>query len=313
MFDRVRKHLTPATFIALLALVFAITGGAFAATGGVGLRPSHASVSGAKATVAVSRGAAVAARAKAGPRGRTGARGAAGPAGKAGATGPAGAVGATGPAGATGAAGANGASGAGVTSAEFKGHRGNCKEGGTEVVSASGTTYACNGLEGEEGTPGKNGEAGAIHPGETLPKGASETGAWSVSFPPISQEEGEKEVHGLGSVSFPVQLGATPKKATYVNLEKQENKEVPAECKAEVGGVLTEGSAAEPLAAEGYLCVFEGHSTEISKSERSAVGILSPAGVVAAAGKTGAVVSIGYIGPGGVEMNVYGGWAVTAE
>jgi hypothetical protein len=34
MFHRARKHLTSSTFIALLALVFAVTGVSFAATGG---------------------------------------------------------------------------------------------------------------------------------------------------------------------------------------------------------------------------------------------------------------------------------------
>ena len=36
MLQRVRKHMNPATAIALLALVFALTGGAFAATGAGG-------------------------------------------------------------------------------------------------------------------------------------------------------------------------------------------------------------------------------------------------------------------------------------
>ena len=34
MLSKIRKHLTPSTGIALIALVFALTGGAFAATGG---------------------------------------------------------------------------------------------------------------------------------------------------------------------------------------------------------------------------------------------------------------------------------------
>ena len=44
MFHRVRRHLTPATFIALLALVFAVTGGAFAASSHGGGAPTGTGV-----------------------------------------------------------------------------------------------------------------------------------------------------------------------------------------------------------------------------------------------------------------------------
>ena len=42
MFQALRKHLNPATVMAFAALVFALTGGAFAATGGSS--PSHATL-----------------------------------------------------------------------------------------------------------------------------------------------------------------------------------------------------------------------------------------------------------------------------
>jgi hypothetical protein len=151
MFQRVRKHLTPATFIALLALVFAVTGGAFAATGNGG-------GAGAKASAAVTPTATAAkAKKKAAPTGKVG------PKGPAGAKGATGATGATGPAGATGPGGAQGAQGpAGANGTNGE----NGKEG----------TAGKNGKEGKEGKEGALGTAGT-----TLPAGASETGTWSYS------------------------------------------------------------------------------------------------------------------------------------
>jgi hypothetical protein len=80
-----------------------------------------------------------------GPLGPTGAQGALGPTGPGGATGPQGPVGAAGPAGATGAAGQS------VTSTPLLPGDAVCTYGGSEFVSASGTTYACNGVTGPTG------------------------------------------------------------------------------------------------------------------------------------------------------------------
>ena len=144
MSKRLTKHITPSMFIALIALVLAATGGAFAASSGSG----GAGSSLAKASASVTP-AATAAKAKpkgkAGPRGPAGKNGAPGATGAAGATGPAGAVGATGPAGA-GTAGATGAQG-------------------------------IQGVKGEEGKTGPEGKSGFT---ETLPKEKTETGSWAV-------------------------------------------------------------------------------------------------------------------------------------
>jgi hypothetical protein len=72
MFSALRKHLTPGTFIALIALIFAMTGGAFAAS-------SSGGGSGAKATASVTRGTSVAAAAKSKAKPKAGPRGPAGP------------------------------------------------------------------------------------------------------------------------------------------------------------------------------------------------------------------------------------------
>jgi Collagen triple helix repeat (20 copies) len=136
-----RIRITPSMVIAILALVFAATGGAFAATGG-GSAP-HTTAAAAKSK----------AKTKAGPRGP------AGPAGKNGATGPAGAQGPTGAAGTAGAKGETGASG----TAGAQGEKG--------PAGPAGTT-------GAPGAIGPKGEPWT--PNSTLPTNATETGAWAV-------------------------------------------------------------------------------------------------------------------------------------
>ena len=81
MFRALRNHLTPSTAIAFVALVFAITGGAFAATGSV----NNSGGGGSHGTLTAS-----VAKKKAKPKPKGGARGPAGPKGAPGATGPAG-------------------------------------------------------------------------------------------------------------------------------------------------------------------------------------------------------------------------------
>ena len=82
MFSALRKQITPTTVVAFMALVFAITGGAFAASSGGGDKGSNAT-----ASVVPLAGAA---KSKAKPKAKAGPRGPAGPAGKNGANGAAG-------------------------------------------------------------------------------------------------------------------------------------------------------------------------------------------------------------------------------
>ena len=167
MFQKVRKQITPATVMAFVALVFAITGGAFAATGSSG--SGNGGSPAAKATASVTSVHAVTAKAKkkaastrgpAGPKGATGATGATGPAGATGATGPGG------PAGGPGPTGNNGE----------KGEKGE---------------------KGEQGTPGKNGTNGQTGFTETLPPGKTETGVWGF----YGEDPGVRI-----PISFPIQL-----------------------------------------------------------------------------------------------------------
>ena len=142
--------------ISVIALVFAMFGGAYAATNS----------GGGKATAS--------AKGKPGPRGKTGKTGPAGPAGPQGPAGPAGAKGDT------GNAGTPGVNGVSVISDEFKDEEGPCENGGSKFTSTSPQpSYACNGSPWSVGG--------------VLPEGATETGSWSVrsttgtaTFAPIS-------------------------------------------------------------------------------------------------------------------------------
>jgi len=175
----VRSRLTYANVVATLAMVFAMSGGAYAAskiliTSTKQIKPSVL-------------------KQLQGKTGKTG------PAGAPGAVGPAGPAGPAGPKGADGANGANGepgTNGTSVTSSVEKAGA-NCKAGGSKFVAANGTTYACNGENGSPWTAGG-----------TLPPGATETGIWSLtggaaeevyvpmSFTiPLAQPLGSSRVH----------------------------------------------------------------------------------------------------------------------
>jgi hypothetical protein len=152
----IRRHLNYANVVATLALVFAMSGGALAA--------SHYLVTSAKQikpSVLKSL------------KGAHGANGASGANGANGAPGEKGAAGSVGPEGKEGKAGANGTNGQSVSSAEIKASPKNadCKEGGSEFTSASGKAYACNG------------EKGVLHAGETRAPEATETGEWGYKGP----------------------------------------------------------------------------------------------------------------------------------
>jgi Collagen triple helix repeat (20 copies) len=158
MYQKMRKHLTPSTLIALIALVFALTGGAFAAGANSGGSDSRAPASAGGKTIGgtpISTAAKAKPKAKAGPRGPAGPRGAAGPAGPAGAVGPAGATGSGGPQGPAGTNGTNGT----------------------------------NGEPGKEGPEGKEGKEGKTGYAETLPPGKSEYGTWGWFYSPNAGEE----------------------------------------------------------------------------------------------------------------------------
>jgi hypothetical protein len=262
MFSTLRNRFGIPGVISVIALVFAMFGGAYAASNSSG---------GGKATVS--------AKAKAGPRGKTGKTGPAGPAG------PAGSAGAKGDAGAAGAAGTPGTS---VTSTPLSIGNGTCPEGGAEFkVGASTPTHACNGEEGSNGADGKTvlsdigppstgtGTSGDFYidtaanqiygpkvgvnwgsgtslvgpagPTETvLPAGKTETGVWAF------RSNGSTFVSISYPLSYPISLTLTEASPEmhYVSEAEQGTPSAIAEgCP---------GSGFAPTAASETLCVYEG-------------------------------------------------------
>jgi hypothetical protein len=235
MLSFIRRRFTFTNVVMTVALVFAMSGGAFAA--GKLLITS---------TKQISPKVLKSLQGKAGRAGAAGAQGPAGPAGPGGPQGPAG------PGGAAGAAGANGENGIGVTSAAVAKSSSTCsKQGGSEFTSASGKTTACNGKEGEPWTTGG-----------TLPSGRTETGVWSFGFELPYAQEG-KFFNGPGFVpiaSFTIPLAAplSSGHAHFINPDGMEavapGEEVaPTECGSAIG---PEVNASNPQAKPGNLCVY---------------------------------------------------------
>lgn len=171
MFLRVRSRVTYVNVVMTLALVFAMTGGAFAA--------KHYLIT---STKQINPKVLKALQGKAGPVGPAGEKGVSGANGKDGTN---------------GANGTNGKDGVSVAGNEFAGTKGSCKEGGSEFTAAGSTTYACN---------GKNGATGFT---KTLPKGETETGTWAIvaHLPGTGLIEGSAST----AISFNIPLAAAAK------------------------------------------------------------------------------------------------------
>jgi hypothetical protein len=231
MFSALRKrlHLSPATVIASVAFVFALTGGACAASKYV-----ITSTKQIKPSVLASL------KGKAGPAGPAGSAGAAGPAGGSGAAGEKGA------AGSNGTNGTNGKDGVSVTSKSFAGAKGSCKAGGSEFLSSSGTTFACN---------GESAQSSAF-----LQEGATETGV--VSTISLAAGGGYLPI----SFSIPLEGPLSSGQVHFVTQAEVTGHSAPEACK---------GTAAAPTAKAGNLCVYEGENglvnTEVVEIENPAL------------------------------------------
>jgi hypothetical protein len=259
MFSGIRKRLTFANVALTVALVFAMTGGAYAASKYLITSTKQISPKVLKALT-----------------GKPGAKGAAGPAGP---VGPAGAKGETGATGKEGPSGKDGANGESVSAKEIKTSETTCeKHGGSSFTSGGTTTLACNGREGKEGSPWTA--------GGTLPRGKAEKGVWSATI----GKNFEGGLSGYAPISFEIPLATVP---TLVYVTEEEGSHAP-ECP---------GTAAEPQAAEGSLCVYTTSQNlatlEAEKEITKAGAFLSFAG-----GKIGTTEVFG--------VAVHGTWAVTA-
>jgi hypothetical protein len=259
MFQVIRTRITPATVIATIALILAMTGGAYAAS-----RFLITSTKQIKPSVLAQL------------KGRAGATGAAGPAGP---QGPAGAVG-TGTLGPEGKAGAPGQS---VTSAAAS--AGECPSGGSKLTSASGTSAICNGKAGKEGPEGSPWTAGG-----TLPAGATETGVWVLGEVP-SAGGAIGVSFAKTAISFPIPLAK--RIAEEAKIHVFQGTTIPTGCSGTVAG----GNVTELKAAEGNLCMWihakegfnKGNAELLPEDpETGSPGVGTHGAVIGAAGEEGA-------------------------
>lgn len=316
MFSAIRSRLTYANVAATLALVFGMSGGAYAVSAhdGGGLHTTPAASAAKKKSKAKAP-----LRGPAGPGGKTGATGPAGPQGPAGSQGAAGPAG-EGKEGKAGGEGKEGKPGTSVTSTEsnttIEGH---CTGvGGSKFEAAGGAkTYACNGKAGKEGSPWTA--------GGTLPEGKSEQGVWSISQNIPGEEKETNQGAALWaslSFSIPLENPLTAAQVHFIGLEegKGEKKEAEAIKKNEC-----EGNYHEPAAANGNLCVFATEEAvgpiaialeafperlQIKNPEAERLGFETSSGE--GAGRSGARVGIFYNEPPKELFSATGVWVVTA-
>lgn len=267
MLSAIRRRFTWANVAMTLALVFAMTGGAYAAKRYL-----------ITSTKQISPKVLKQLQGKAGPMGP---QGPAGPQGAAGASGKDGTNGVQGEKGATGDSGPQGKS---VVLGKVNTGIATCKQQGGISVEVEGNAASKQTV--------CNGEPGVIHPGAVLPKGASETGAW------IAMEARPEEIEA--PISFPVPLSAAAAENTEPVYVPNNATTLPTGCK---------GTAAEPEAEEGFLCLFEGpafyqHGISLDHS------FFKPGAMANGVGTTGTRFVIGAEEP---HSRFVGTWAVTSN
>jgi hypothetical protein len=292
-----RGRFSYANVVATLALVFAMSGGALAAS-----KYLITSTKQIKPSVLASL------KGKAGKAGANGVPGLAGPAGAQGAVGP------PGPQGPAGAAGAKGAGGASVTSTSIAPGGSKCaKEGGVELASSNGTSTICNGVKGKEGSPWTG--------GGTLPSGKTETGVWGLGPYREKTELGNylTLVGGPQTIaSFPIPLAAALMGEAHVHIISAKGGEIvgfeeevaPTECGSGIG---PEVNASNPEAKPGNLCIYEVELQHIAFFKEDIVA--AGEGLNVGVGTVGALTSVTVTGdPEGKTVQfARGTWAVTAE
>jgi hypothetical protein len=306
----VRSRLTYANVVATLALVFAMSGGALAAT--------HYLITSKK---------------QISPKVLKELKGGNGAAGAAGAVGAAGAPGKEGAAGKDGTNGSGGANGESVLVSELA-PGAECKEGGSKFEVGGKSTHACNGAKGKEGKAGENptntvlvAQNGSGHceeggtefkvgsgtatyacngspwtAGGTLPPGATETGTWSFS-------QATSVRLARVPISFAIPLAKSmeapqgcvaPEPTCHLHIIKPHEIGV-------VGDGCGGGTDEVPTAEPGNLCIYIKRVEQVNEH----IGWLSPEGGEKV-GTTGVVLGIETLSEteGGEGQ---GTWAVTAE
>jgi len=242
--------------ISVVALVFAMLGGAYAANN-----------SGDQVASASKRAHKKKSKAKKGPRGPKGATGPAGPAGAAGPQGPAGANGNDGAAGSNGTNGSNGAPGTSVSSEEFAGTKeGHCTEGGTKFTAGATKTYACN---GEAGAPGNAGADGSPWVAGQAPVGAVLKGTWSIPQYTAAAENELVPVPLSTGVPIPTTLTIS---ATGVVPPGPANPSDPAGCTGTAENPTPSTAASALPAGFTIACFYQQAATNLKSGNGSASG-----------------------------------------
>lgn len=276
--------------VAVLALVMAMVGGAYAAGGLTKAQEKQ-----------VTKIAKKEARKFAG---KPGAAGAVGPAGPAGAKGGAGTNGTNGT---NGSAGTNGTNGRSVTVTSIPTEEPECAGQGGALLEAEGepasASEVCNGQTGFT---------------EALPSGKTETGGWAVNLEAsetgetaVTHEEVNIPVSGFApiqtAISFNIPLAAAlaEAKVHYVLAAEWEGHTAPAECP---------GTVQSPTAEKGNLCVYELGRNSLKPAAEQApfktISLLSGQVIEGGADKTGALLT--FLSTGSAPRYAYGSWAVTA-
>lgn len=238
MLSRLRKHFTYANVALTVALVFAMSGGAYAA--GKYLITSTKQINPKVLKQLVG---------KTGAMGAAGATGAMGAAGSQGPAGLAGTLGAQGVPGVKGENGAEGKPGTSVTSKTVAEGSKDCSAGGTEFKVGTAASYACNGSPWVAGG--------------TLPSGKSESGTWGTVY--TAAKSGQD---GVASISFTIPLSSAPEVYEIgINEEYAGGKNEAAAIKE---GKCS-GTFAQPEAAPGVLCIFPRYEVNLQGSAGNTV------------------------------------------
>jgi hypothetical protein len=262
--------------ISVIALVFAMLGGAYAASQN----------GGGKATASAKKG-------KRGPRGPKGATGPAGPAGPQGLAGAKGDAGAAGKDGGQGIQGSQGLPGKSVEVANYSGPEcAGSEEGATVQVAGEPSTkkYVCDGTEGAQGSPGTPGSPWTA--GGTLPVGSTETGAWGAA--------GSGPHFTALPFSIPLAAPLDESHVHYITESSSAAEKVPCENASHPGTA----SITNPEATSGNLCVYLGEEHE------AFVSVINPPSSPSTQGAdtSGAVMAV--IGTAAASYAT-GTWAVT--
>jgi Collagen triple helix repeat (20 copies) len=296
-----RHRLGAPGIISVVALCFAVVGGAVASQGGD----------------------ATASKTKVGPRGPKGAKGAKGAPGAAGPVGPVGPVGPSGPSGPSGPQGDAGPQGL-AGQQGIQGVPGTPGANGKSVLNGTSAPTAGTGTNGDFfintttseiygpktgagwGSPTSlKGPPGPVIP---LPSGQTETGAWSATREPqIIDADGKAEAAPFAvtfsPITFAIQLAAGLA-STNVHFVDAAGKEQP----GSVDPVTCLGSAATPTAPAGHLCIYTGQQSGAHGVAYEFAGVEKTGPVGEGTSVAGGILKLGAI----PEFSAMGSWAVKA-